>query len=156
MPDTYTKSNAFTGLGLIVEIGDNSSPVSFTTVGEVKGFSGPDLKNETVDVTNVQSVNGVKEFLASLTDPGECDIPMNYIPDDDGQKAVYAACIAKTRVPFQITLPPASCEGTELTPGVWNITALVTNVKIDIPLDKEATFAVKLKVSGLPTFTPAS
>jgi len=156
MSNTYTKSNAFAGLGLIVAIGNNESQEVFTTVGEVRSFSGPDLKSETVDVTNVQSPGGVKEFLATLTDPGECDIPTNYVPDDPGQQAVYAACIAKTRMPFQITLPPSSCEVTGLTPGVWNLTALVTNLKIDIPLDKEATFTIKLKVSGLPTFTPAS
>ncbi len=150
----YVKSSAFTGLGLVLAIGNGASPEVYTTIGEVKTSAGPQLKNDTVDVTNVQSPGGVKEFLASLTDPGEVSVTVNYVPGDPGQQAFYAALIAKSRVPFQLTLPPSSVETSGDIAGYWDFLGIPTEYSIDIPLDKEATLALKIKVSGLPTFTP--
>ena len=152
---SYVSSNAFSGLGLVLSIGTNASPAVFTQIGEVKSVSGPQLKNETADVTNVQSPGGVKEFISTLTDPGEVKFSVNYVPDDAGQQAVYAAAIGKTRLPFQLVLPPASEETGESTPGQWNFKGLVTEYGVDIPLDKEAVVTITIKVSGLPIYTTA-
>jgi len=152
----YSKSSAFTGLGLVLSIGTNDSLPVYTTIGEIKSASAPGLKNDTVDVTNVESISGVKEFLASLSDAGEVPVSVNYIPGDAGQVAAYNAALAKTRMPFQLTLPPASiASSTNTKPGYWTFTGLVTEWgPAEIPLDKEATLPMKIKVSGLPTFTP--
>ncbi len=151
---SYKNSHAFPGVGLILGIG-SGSPVTFTTVGETKSFAGPTLKNDTADVTNTQSIGGVKEFVATLTDPGEVKTTVNYVPGDGGQEAVQAALIAKTVTPFELTLPPASIQTPgNKTPGFWSFNGLVTEFNLDIPLDKEATAAITIKLSGLPTFTP--
>ena len=154
---SYTISHAFPGIGLTLSIGNSSSPITYTTIGEVKGVAGPDLKVETADVTNVQSPGGVKEFKPTLTDPGELDFTCNYIPDDAGQIALQTAALETTKpvLPFQLSLPQSSLQGSEVTPGVWNFNGIVNGLKYDTPLDKEATVAVKIKVSGLPSFTAA-
>ena len=154
---SYEKSNAFVGLGLVLSIGNSASPVVFTEIGEVRGVpTAPVFKNDTTDVTNVQSVGGVKEFLATLTDPGEVAFSVNLVPGDAGQQAVIAAGLAKTRTPFQLTLPPESVEVAGDVPGYWLFTALVTEYQPEIPLDKEASASIKLKISGLATFVPES
>jgi len=154
--DTYTKSHAFPGVGLILKIGTVVGTLpEFTTVGETKSFAGPNLKNDTADVTNTQSPNGVKEFISTLTDPGEVSTTVNYVPGDAGQQAVKDALIAKAVTPFTLSLPPASiADPSNKTPGFWSFDGLVTEYNVDMPLDKESTVAIKIKVSGLPTYTP--
>jgi len=151
----YTQSHAFPGVGLALSIGTNSSPITYTTIGETKNVAGPDVKTETADVTNVQSPQGVKEFKPTLTDPGEYSFTVNYVPDDAGQEAVYAALIAKTVLPFQLTLPASSLQGSETTPGMWDFNGIVTQCSYDFPLDKEATINIKIKVSGVPSYVAA-
>jgi hypothetical protein len=156
MSNPYTASHAFPGLGLVFEIGTNASPISYTAVGEITKITPVALKAETADVTNVQSPQGVKEFIATLVDPGEAKLDLNYIPDDPGQIACFNALTTAPRVryPFQLTLPPASVETSGNEPGFWNFMGLVTGFDVDIPKDKEATLTITVKWSGLPTFTP--
>jgi len=153
---SYDKTSAFSGLGLVLNIGTKDSLPVFTEIGEVKSVTGPQLKNETADVTNVQSPGGVKEFISTLTDPGEVSFSVNYVPDDPGQAAVYAAAISKARLPFQLILPPTSEEDGESSPGQWTFDGLVTEYGVEIPLDKEAALNIKIKVSGLPSFEAAA
>jgi hypothetical protein len=153
----YTQSHAIpSGIGMILGIGNGGSLATFTTIGETKSFAGPTMKTETADVTNTQSPDGVKEFKPTLTDPGEISTTVNYVPGDAGQQAVYNAMLAKSVLPFQMTLPQGSVETAGNNPGYWSFQGLVTEFNIDIPLDKEATVAIKVKVSGLPTYTPES
>ena len=152
---SYEKSNAFVGLGLVLSIGNGASPIVYTEIGEVRGVpTAPGFKNDTTDVTNVQSVGGVKEFLATLTDPGEVAFSVNLVPGDAGQQALIAAGLSRTRTPFQLTLPPESVETPGDVPGYWLFTALVTEYQPEIPLDKEASASIKLKISGLATWVP--
>jgi hypothetical protein len=156
---TYTQSKSFTGLGLVLSIGTNNSPIVYTQVGEVKSVAGPDLKAETADVTNVQSPGGVKEFLPTLVDPGELSFPVNYVPTDPGQEAVYNALVAspKVRLPFELALPVSSIQTPGFThAGYWTFTGLVVGFAIETPYDKEATVTIKIKLSGLPTYNQES
>ena len=155
MSNPYTQSHAFPGVGLTLSIGTNASPIVYTAVGEVKNVAGPDVKTETADVTNVQSPNGVKEFKPTLTDPGEFSFTVNLVPDDPGQQDVYSALISKTVLPFQLTYPPASLQGSETTPALIDFSGIVTQCSYDFPLEKEATIAIKIKVSGVPSFVEA-
>ena len=157
---SYVRSKvAPDAVGCILVIGDTASPVSYTVVGETKNIDGPALKGETTDVTNTQSPGGVKEFKRTLTDPGEVTCSVNYVPSDPGQEACQAALSAggDTILPFQIWEPESGIVSpTNTTPGWWELYGAVVEFSVTRPLEKEPVVAIKIKVSGLPVYTPES
>jgi hypothetical protein len=70
---------ATSGFGTTFKRGDGGGPETFTTIAEVVGISGPSLKLETIDVTNMDS-NGWREKIPTLKDAGEVQLDMNYLP----------------------------------------------------------------------------
>lgn len=68
-----TASHASTGLGAVLVVGT-------LTIGEVVDISGPAMKAGTIDVTNSESIGGVREFLSGERDYGDVTFSTNLIP----------------------------------------------------------------------------
>ena len=85
---TYTESAARLGLGLALELGQNdavispASPETFKSVGEITSLGKSGAKADTVDVTNMQSPDGFREFISGLRDCGEVSCTVNFVVDD--------------------------------------------------------------------------
>lgn len=73
-------SSATAGKGSILSRGNGESPTeTFTTIAEVTSIGGPNMKAETIDVTNMDS-GGWREFITSLKDAGEVQFGLNFLP----------------------------------------------------------------------------
>lgn len=71
-------SEALLGYGTKLLMGDGGSPETFAEIGEVGDFEDGDTV-EQVEVTNHQSPNNRREYIAALKDGAEISFPVNYI-----------------------------------------------------------------------------
>lgn len=87
-------------------IGNEDSPLTYTTVSEVVSFSGLDGQASEIDVTHLQST--AKEFLMGLQDFGNFSLECNFLPDDSGQDKMRAAQASAELQDFKATLSDAT------------------------------------------------
>lgn len=78
-------SDATSGYGCLIKLGDGGTPETFTSISEVKSISGPSGKLDIIDVTSLSSPNNMREKLATLNDEGQVSIDMLFLPGDSTQ-----------------------------------------------------------------------
>lgn len=149
---SYNGSQAGIGLGTILSIGTLTSPVTFTTVGELNKCTGSGRQAGTADTTNFQS--NAREFVPTLIDSGTWAIGGNRVSADAGQIAMEAAFTNLELHTFKIQLPKAPGQTSVGDSCVF--LALVEQLNYTVEVDKAVTFEGQLKVSGKPTWTPGS
>jgi len=149
----YVNSQAFAGRGTKFNYSTNPPSVAYTQMAEIKtiGFSGQ--KFDLSDVTNMQSGN-FKEWLATLGDSGDIALTGNLIPNDATAVAVIGFFQNATLVTYQVVLPAGP--GYVTSEGTYTFTAYVQSVDYTIPVEKEATISLKLKITGKITFSAGS
>ena len=82
------------------------TPVTWSEIGEVTDFSGPDGSASEIDMTHLTST--AKEFIMGLPDEGSLSMSVNWDTSDAGQAAARAARVARTEQDFKITYSDAS------------------------------------------------
>lgn len=97
---TYN-STAIETQGFKFEIGNLDSPLTYTEVKEITGFSGFDGSAAEIDRTHLQSA--AKEFLMGLQDFGNFSLDTNYLPSDTGQSAMRTAKATRLIQDFKVT-----------------------------------------------------
>lgn len=151
----YTTSQAWLALGSLLEMGDGVTPVEgFTVIAEITDISKSGAKADTVDVTNMQSPSGYREFISGLRDAGELSLSANWITTDAQQIALQTKFDAGTKTNFKIVLPQSA--GGSTTPGEYAFAAVVTGLDFSLAPGKQGTLSVKMKISGKPVFTPGT
>jgi predicted secreted protein len=141
-------SQSIAARGTMLQRG-SGSPTTYTTIAEVLKIQRSGSKADLADVTNMDSPSSFREFLPTLLDSGEVSFECNFIPSSSSQATVLSDFTNQTLSPWKIELPG----GTE---GNWTFNAYVTSDDIDIPIDKQVTKSVKLKISGPVTYTAGS
>ena len=132
-------SNATAGFSTVIKYAIG------TVIGEMNDIGGIKLKAESIDVTNHQSPNGFKEFIAGLKDGGEFPIQGNFVAGDAGQLALAASFESGATESFIVTFP----DGTE-----WAFSAVVTGIEIGkADMKGQISFGATLKISGKPVMT---
>lgn len=132
-------SEAISGVGTEFKRGDGASAEAFTKLAEVVAIGGPDMNRNTIDVTNLDSVGGYKEFIAGFRDAGEVTLNMNWTRD--GYVAILDDFDSDDLRNYQIVFPDESA--TE-----FSFSALVTRLSTAIPADDKVSMDVTLKISG--------
>ena len=89
--------------GTLLKIGDGGSPEIFTTVAEVRSFTGPGGSAAVIDTTNLSST--AKEKAMGLADEGELSLDMFWSGSDAGQVAMRNARLALASRNFQLVFP---------------------------------------------------
>lgn len=79
-----------------------TSPITYTDVGEITGFSGLDGQASEIDVSHLTST--AKEFLMGLKDNGTFSIDVNFLSGDSGQDILRAAQTSRDLHYFKLTL----------------------------------------------------
>lgn len=136
------------GYGVILAYEDGAS---YRRVGYVKDVNGPGMKRDVVDVTNHDSPNGFKEFLAGLADPGEVTFTINFDPTNASHNqttGLMALLSEVTTRNWQLIMPIDASSGKK-----WGYTfaALVTGFEPKGPVEEAITADVTLKVAGAVT-----
>ena len=147
-------SKSFRPQGLLLQQ-DNpaGSGGGFTTIAEVKKVDFTGGKADTADVTNQDSLGAYREHLPTLLDAGELSFDGNYLGNvDTTQAELQTTFDSQILSSWQIVLPIPP--GEAASRGTWTFKAYVTSFDPQFPVDKEATFTAKLKITGPRTFTP--
>lgn len=153
----YTGSEAFAPIGsvLAVQIESGSPPVEgYVPIAEIQTITRSGSKSDLADVTNMQSLGGYREYLATLRDAGDVSFNGNYIPNDPTQIDLQGLFDGATEAAWEIVLPPGVGFPTSL--GKWTFNAFVASNDYSLPHDKEGKISGKLKITGKPVFTPGS
>lgn len=118
-----------------------------TLVAKISQITPPELSRDTIDVTDHESTNAIREFLMGLGDSGEVAIEGFYVADDAGQEMIAAHYADRSIRTLIITFPDGST--CEFDAGVTKLKPIG-----EANVDGAMTFSASFKVSGSPTFTP--
>jgi predicted secreted protein len=152
----YTRSQAFAGRSTVLQYSTNPPSVPYVELQEIKtiGFTG--TKADMQDVTNMNSSN-VKEWLPTLIDSGDLSLTGNLIPNDQSEVDLINFFNNQTLVFWEVVLPAGGNNPAFPTSeGMFSFTAYVQSVDRTIPVEKEATITVKLKITGKISFQSGS
>lgn len=130
-------SQAIPGPGFILsyDAGEGWVPVS-----EVGDITGPAETTDTVDVTNQDSVDGFKEYLATTQDGGQVTYTSHYLPSDSGQAELLEIKHDRTVVSWRITVGS--------TGYYVHFDGMVTGLSFSWPVAGVAGMNVTIKVTG--------
>lgn len=84
-------SDATIGWGGEVQLSTSSSVDGLVELVEVVSFGLPDDQADEVEVTHLKSPGKRKEFISGLTDGGEVEVSLNYVPGSATDLLVRAA-----------------------------------------------------------------
>ena len=134
-------SNAFAGVGSHFKKW-NATTGAWVTVAEVKTISGPSMTREMIDVTNLDSTGGYREFIPSFRDGGTVALSMNF---------TYASYLLlkkdfQSDVLCNYLIHLSDVGGTTIF-----FSGYVQDLPISIKFDDAVTSEVTIKVSGLVT-----
>lgn len=132
-------SNAFSSVGTVLKLG---SPL--VTIAEITSITGPNKARDTIEVTNLDSTGGYREFIPSFRDGGEITTTGNYTRA--GFDTVNDEFELETVTPIQLILNDTG--NTTLDGSVY-----VTNIGQAQALDDKVTLDVTYKVTGQVTLT---
>lgn len=118
-----------------------------TTLAEVVKISGPGMKADLKECTNMLSPGTYKEFIVGLREGGDVTIEMNYIPKEatNSQTTLRTDFENGTQSSWAIVLPNSL--------GTWTFTAMVSALTPAYPLDDRITAQATLKITGKPALT---
>ena len=88
----------------------SADDVTYTDIPECKGVAVPVVTTDYIDVTNLDSPNGFKEYIKGLKDAGEISVPAGYtsagytqqLADQNAADAIY----------YRVTLKPQPSQST--------------------------------------------
>ena len=101
-------SEARKGWGGEFHLSTDDDPANYDEMVEVVSFGLPDDQSDEIEVTHLKSPNKRKEFISGLTDGGEVEVSLNYIPGsatDLATPGVYSPVHAKIGTPVQAFTP---------------------------------------------------
>lgn len=137
-------SEAMLGYGTKILLGDGGSPQTFVEIAEVGDFEDGDTM-ELVEVTNHQSPNRRREYIAAMEDGAEMTLPMNYIPSHPTQsRATGLRGMKGQRKTFRLEAP-GETEGYEFN-------AIIMGVSRSFPVQGVMQITVTLKKTGSENF----
>jgi predicted secreted protein len=114
--------------------------VTYTTIAKVLKIDNTGSKADLADVTNMDSPTIYREFLPTLADAGEVTFDCNFEPGDASQQILNTDFQAQTEGYYKIVLPGSL--------GSATFRAYVSSQDFALPIDKQGTKALKLKVTG--------
>ena len=100
---TNTFSIDVNTLGLTITAAGTATPVTYTTINNLKTFNGFDGQASVLDVTNLSS--SAKEIKLGIVDPGTIQLEMDLDTSDAGQAVLLAAYNGSLSKNFLLTLP---------------------------------------------------
>lgn len=133
-------SNALEAQGMLIKIGNGASPEVFTTISEIKTFSGPTGSAAVIDVTDLSST--AKEKRMGLADEGQLSFTINYIPDNTQHTLLRTRRASRVETNFKMVFTDDSPSTT------WSFSAFVTGFAVSGAVDNVVEANVTLEITG--------
>ena len=138
-------TNAAIGHGTLWKRGDGATPTEvFTTVAEVTAISGPGISRDTIDATHMESPDRYREFVGGLRDGGEITVTLNL----NAKGSAFTNALADINANVPTNYEMVFADGSEFA-----VSALLSSISPDMPLDDKMVVELTYKVTGKPTFT---
>lgn len=128
------------GIGTTLKVANTGSPITYTSIGEVKNVNGPNVSNEQIEVTNLDSPNNFKEFIGGLKDGGEIQFEMNWIKGAK-QTQIRDDVVSATKRTYQISWPTSPAT-------TATFSAFPTNFSMSAEPNAAITASVTLKLTA--------
>ena len=138
-------SNAIEAQGTLLQLGNSASPIVYTTIAEVKTFTGPGGTATVIDVTDLSSTS--KEKRMGLADEGQLSFTINYIPNNTNHAQLRSLRAARTLSNFKIVWNDGSPAST------WTFTGYVLGFAVSGAVDAVIEANVTIEISGSITET---
>ncbi len=134
--------NAFSGVGVILRIGDGGSSEVFTAIAEINSITNTKTR-DLIDVTALDSVGGYREKIPGFRDGGEYSFNMNFtLATYNDLNDEYERDTARN---FQLYFPTGTI--------TFDFAGYVTTVGRAITLDDKVMSDVVISVTGQETIT---
>ena len=133
-------SNALEAQGMLIKIGNGASPEVFSTISEIKTFSGPTGSAAVIDVTDLSST--AKEKRMGLADEGQLSFTINYIPDNTQHTLLRTRRASRDETDFKMVFTDDSPSTT------WSFSAFVTGFAVSGAVDNVVEANVTLEITG--------
>lgn len=134
------QSEAITGQGTIFT--RNSSALS-----EINSIEGPGKSRETIDVTRLEDVDGYRQYIGGLREPGTVTLNMNFTRANyDLLNADFESDDVQE---YGIHLP-------DIDETIFSFSGLVTELPLSIPIGDKITTDVVIQISGKVDVTGSS
>lgn len=133
--------------GIALQIGDGADPEVFTEIAEVTNLTGPGMSAAVIDVTSHDNDSAWREKLATLLDPGEITLELNFVPTEDTHDATSGLVgdfQGRTRRSFKLVFPDAGST-------TWEFAGYVTAFSPSGPVDGALTASCTITIDGVPT-----
>lgn len=125
----------------------SGSEVADTTIANLTSIGEIGVESEEIDATDLDSPNNYKEFIAGSKDAGEVSINGNIKSESNVEKMLSLA-ESQSLEDWVVTYPSGA---------KWEFKAFVKSFKDgEKTVDGLATFTATLRISGKPTYTPAT
>lgn len=141
-------TNAIWAYGSQLKQGDGATPENFTTIAEITELTAPNESRDDIEVSNMSSSNGTREFISGWRDGGEVTFKANWLPSNsthDSTTGLRASYATNTNHNWQIVLP-----GSALT---ISFAGHISKLEGELPLDGAAMLSGTIKVSGAITYS---
>jgi len=135
-------SDAVAGLGASFKR-EISSGV-FTAISEVSNIVGPGMTRDFIDVTNLDSTGGYREFIAGFRDGGEWTFTMNFT--HGGYDTLLTDFESDDSVNYEVVLADDDVT-------TFDFAGYVTALPTTIPSDAAVTVDVTVKITGQVTMS---
>lgn len=135
-------TTAIAAYGVTLKIGS-------TAIAEVTKIDFGGIKLDTVEVTNMASTGGWREYIATLLDGGDVTFDINYVPTAATHKYAAAGLLYILANTKALTTFSLVWSDSGLT--TWGFTAFVVTFKPGAAVDGKLQASVTLKISGQPT-----
>jgi hypothetical protein len=126
--------------GRTITAAGTATSITFTSIANVRTFSGFDGSASEIDVTNLESV--AKEVRLGLVDPGNFTLELDYDSANAGHIALRAKQVLGALSSFKLTLPNAT---------VVTFSGYVKKFSLGGGVDEVAKTSVELRISGAIT-----
>lgn len=134
------QSKAITGQGTIFKRNG-------VAIGEINSIDGPTKSRETIEVTRLEDVDGYRQYIAGLREPGTVTLNMNFTRENyDVLNADFESDTIQT---YAIELPDED-------ETVFTFNGFVTELPISIPIGDKITCDVTIQISGKVNQSTAS
>ena len=119
----------------VAAFGTSISP----SAGEITNISGPGISVDEVEITNHNSANDFKEFVAGLIDGGEFSVEGNLTSAI--VTGLYADLLARASKSYVVTFPNSM---------TWTFSGYPKSFETDAPVDGKLGFSATFRVTGKP------
>lgn len=108
-------------------------------IAEIRNITGPGMTRAFIDVSNLDSTGGYREFIAGFRDGGELTFSMNFTIG--GYDDLLLDYESESIQSYELILPDSGAT-------TFSFSGFVTNLPLNITPDDAVTVDVTIKISG--------